>query len=287
MKMDALRISLGGRVVDFPLLGSALPGPFVLKSVEGLGPPEVTVQMSKTVSDKAAYQGKTTALRQIAAVIGLKPNWDEGQTPEQLRTQLYALLTPRYNEMVQVQVMWQGAVQGYAQGQIQRLEAALFSKDPAVLIAINCDHPYFLAKDPIRHEPALRMNAQGTAAVFDVDNVGTAPSGFRMGLVLGATNTDSLMLINDGNAFGKSIIISGIAWQAGDRLVIDTRSGSRGIWRGPAGGALVPVIGNLIGGYSEWLQLYYGLNTITVSTTALFDWDDAYQFEHQPAYWGV
>jgi len=285
MKMNLLRF-VGAQTVDLPLMGADPSGPFVLKSVEGLGPPEVNVRMAQTVLEGGLYQGKRPALRQIIALIGLQPNWDVGQTPEELRTQLYSLLTPKYGKMVQAQIMYNGVVQGFAQGQVSKIEAALFSKDPAVQITLECDYPYFLAPTTVTQSPVQRT-VSGIRA-FDIENDGTAPSGFIMGLILRAPVTDSngALIVSDIDPAGQKIQVDGITWAPGDKLKIDTRAGSRGVWRGPAGGSYQSILNNMNGGVSEWLQLYGGDNTLTINTTA-FDWDPNVKFAHQPAFWGV
>lgn len=282
MKMNMLRF-IGAKTVDLPLLGSAPSGPFVLKSAEGLGPTEINVRMAQTVLEKGLYQGKSAALRQIVVLVGLQPNWDVGQTAEELRTILYGLLTPRYGQMVRAEIVHDGVVQAYAQGQISKMEASLFSKDPAVQITLDCDYAYLLGPDTVLQQPVQRT--VGGIRAFDIDNDGTAPSGFKLGLILRANVGNSLVL-SDEDPRGQKIQLDGINWIAGDRLVIDTRAGSRGVWRGANGGALVSALANLNGGVSEWIQLYGGDNTLLLNTTA-FDWDPAYNFSHQPAYWGV
>lgn len=282
MKMNMLRF-IGAKTVDLPLLGTAASGPFVLKSSDGLGPTEINVRMVKTVIEKGLYQGKSAALRQIVALVGLQPNWDVGQTAEELRTILYGLLTPRYGQMVRAEIVHDGVVQAYAQGQISKMEPALFTKDPAVQITLDCDYPYLLGPSTIAQAPVQRT--VGDIRAFDIDNDGTAPSGFKLGLILRANVGNSLVL-SDEDPRGQKIQLDGINWVAGDRLVIDTRAGSRGVWRGANGGALVSALANLNGGVSEWIQLYGGDNTLLLNTTA-FDWDPAYNFSHQPAYWGV
>lgn len=282
MKMDQLRF-IGANSVNFPIFGADASGPFVLKGTEGLGPTEVTVQLTRTTLEKALYQGKSAALRQIIAVVGLQPNWDVGQTAEELRTILYGLLTPRYGQMVRVEVMNNGVVQGYAQGQISKMEAAMFTKDPAVQITVDCDYAYLLGPDNVVQEPA--QSTVGGIRAFTVQNNGTAPAGFSMGLILRA-NVGNVLTLSDENPLGQKMQIEGINWQSGDRFVIDTRPGSRGVWRGPAQGTNVSVLNNMNAGISEWLQLYGGNNTLLVNTSA-FDWDPAYKFRHQPAFWGV
>ena len=282
MKMDSLRF-VGATNVDFPILGADPSGPFVLKGADGLGPPEVNVRLAKTVLEKAIYQGKTAALRQITVVVGMQPDWDIGQTAEELRTQLYSLLTPRYGEMVRAEIVSDGAVKAFAQGHISKMEPVIFSKDPAVQIVLDCDYAYLLAPATVDQQPVQRD--VGGIRAFDVVNNGTAPSGFKAGFTLMA-NVGNSLILSDEDPRGQKVQIDGINWLAGDRFVVDTRPGTRGVWRGPGGGALVSVLNNLNAGVSEWMTLYGGQNTLLLNTTA-FDWDPVFNFRHQPAYWGV
>lgn len=282
MKMDMLRF-IGAESVDFPILGADPSGPFVLKGAEGLGPPEINVRLAKTVLEKALYQGKSAALRQITVVVGLQPNWDEGQTAEELRTVLYSLLTPRYGNMVRAEVVSEGVVKAYAQGHISKLEPVLFSKDPAVQIVLDCDYAYLLAPNTVVQQPV--QSTVGGIRAFDIENDGTAPAGFKADFVLMA-NVGNSLILSDEDPRGQKVQIDGINWLAGDRFVVDTRPGSRGVWRGPGGTALVSVLNNLNAAVSEWMYLYPGDNRLLINTTA-FDWGPEFQFRHQPAYWGV
>lgn len=282
MKMSMLRL-VGANNVDLPILGADPSGPFVLKGAEGLGPPEITVKMARTVLEKALYQGKSAALRQIIALVGLQPNWDEGQTAEELRKQLYSLLTPRYGQMVRAEILNDGIVQGYAQGQISKMEPAIFTKDPAVQITLDCDYAYLLGPSTVSQQPVQRT--VGGIRAFDVVNDGDAPAGFVAGFILRA-NVGTSLVLKDEDPLGQRLQIDGINWLAGDRFVVDTRAGSRGVYRGAQGAPISTCLSNLNGAVSEWLQLYGGNNTLTLNTTA-FDWDPGYNFYHQPAYWGV
>lgn len=282
MKMDQLRF-IGASSVNFPIFGADPSGPFVLKGADGLGPTEVAVKMARTTLEKALYQGKSASLRQVTVVVGLQPNWDVGQSAEELRTILYGLLTPRYNQLVRIEVMYDGVVQGYAQGQVSKLEPAMFTKDPAVQIVVECDYPYLLDPNTIVQEPV--QSTVGGIRGFTVENEGTAPAGFLAGFILRA-NVGNSLIFSDEDPRGQLMQIDGINWVSGDRFVIDTRAGGRGVYRGAGGGALVSVLNNMNASVSEWLQLYGGDNTLLLNTTA-FDWDPEYKFQHQPAFWGV
>lgn len=282
MKMDTLRF-IGAESVDFPIIGVDPSGPFVLKGAEGLDAPEVTVRLARTVLERAVYQGKSVAPRQIIAVVGLQADWNAGQTADELRTILYGLLTPKYGAMLRVEILYEGEVQAYAQGQLSRMEAAIFTKEPAVQITMNCDYGYLLDPDIITQEPV--QSSFGAGRAFIVENEGTAPSGFKMGVVLKA-NVGTTLTLSDENPLGQKLQIVGVNWLANDKFVVDTRPGTRGIWRGPGGGALVSVINNMNAAVSEWIYLYGGNNKLVISTTS-FQWEPSIRFVHQPAYWGV
>jgi hypothetical protein len=284
VKMDMLRL-VGSETVELPILGADASGPFVFKGADGLGASDVVVQMGKTTLEKAFYQGKSTTLRQITVVVGLQPDWEEGQTPGDLRDLLYRLLTPRYNQMVRAEVWADDEQQAFAQGQISKMEPAMFTKDPAVQITLNCDYGYLLAPETVTQIPT--QETVGGARKFIVENDGTAPAGFVMGVVL-TDAVGTLRLANiDALGNGAKMQIEGISWAAGDRFMIDTRPGSRGVYRGAAGGALVSCLNNINATISEWPYLYAGDNELEFNFPDAFDWDTAYYFQHQAAYWGV
>ena len=282
MTMEMIRL-VGASSVEFPILGAEASGPFVLKSSDGLGPPKVSVRMAKTVLEKAVYQGKTPDLRQIICLVGLQPNWDVGQTPQELRKILYGLLTPKYGQLVRAEIVENGVVKAFAQGQVSSLEPALFTKDPAVQITLDCDYGYLLSPTSVVQEPV--QSTVGGIRAFDVVNDGDAPSGFKAGFIL-RDDVGTSLILSDDNPLGQKIQIDGLNWVSGDKFLVDTRPGTRGVWRGAAGGAYVSCLNNLNASVSEWMYLYGGNNKLTLNTTA-FDWDPAYNFAHQPAYWGV
>lgn len=282
MKMDMLRF-VGASTVDFPIIGADPSGPFILKGVDGLGPPPINVRMLRTVLEQALYQGKSASLRQVVAVVGLAPDWDEGQTPADLRGMLYSLLTPKFNQLVQCQIRYEGEQVAFCQGQISKLEPAIFSKDPAVQITLDCDYALLLSPSNVIQQP-VQSTVNGIRA-FTVENEGSGPAGFKLGLTLMA-NVGTTLTLQHNDPNSSVLQIEGINWVAGDRLVIDTRPGSRGVWRGAGGGTLVSVLNNLDASLSEWLYLHGGDNQLTINTTA-FDWDTLVDFRHQPAFWGV
>lgn len=282
MKFTKLRL-VGATDVDLPIVGADPSGAFVLKSADGLGPTEVGVSIAETTQEGGLYQGRKAQNRQVVMRVGLQPEWDIGQTPEELRTDLYGLLTPKFGQLVRMEVVdVSDDVLAKAQGHLSKMEVALFSETPEVQITLDCDHPYLLAPVLKYQIPAEVVVADQT--ILDVVNEGTAPSGFTMGITFTAPTAVAIQIADD-DPFGERMDISG-SWAAGDTLIVDTRSGTRGIWKIPSGGSVPASILDNLSGLSTWLQLHGGLNKIRVNNTS-FDWHLVTGFGHTPAYWGV
>jgi len=280
MKFNKIRL-LGVTNVDLPIVGADPSGPYVLKSADGLGPTERDVFRARTTQEGGVRQGTRAHDRSAVMLVGLQPDWDTGQTADELRDELYGLLTPPYGLPVGLQLMLGTTVQAVAQGDISRMETAIFTADPAVQITLDCDYPYFLAP-AIHYQFPTKTLVSGKTAI-DVENDGSAPAGFWMKLVLQATVAGSLKL-SDNSPVGQTMEIGG-PWEAGDIFEIDTRAGQRGIWRIASGQtARVSKLNDLTPN-SPWLQLHKGPNRLLLNRTA-FDWEDE-GFGHTPAYSGV
>jgi len=280
MKFNKIRL-LGVTNVDLPIVGADPSGPYVLKSADGLGPPNRALFRSKTTQEGGVRQGSRAEDRQATMLVGLQPDWDTGQTAEELRTELYGLLTPPFGLPVGMQLMLGNTVQAVAQGDISAMEAAIFSSDPAVQIVLDCDYPYFLAPALVYQFPAKGL-VSGQSYI-DVENDGSAPAGFWMRLVLQQTVAGNLV-ISDNSPTGQKMTIKG-PWNAGDTLTIDTRAGQRGVWRKASGSGVHVSKLNDFTADSPWIQLHKGPNRLLLNRTA-FDWEDQ-GFGHTPAYWGV
>lgn len=282
MKFTKIRL-VGPSNVDLPKEGvvEAL-NPFVLKGADGIGPVEVDVAYAPTLQMGGVYQGRRPQLREITILVGLQPDWNIGQTAEELRTILYGLLTPKFELPIKVQFMNGETVVAEAQGQVKTMEISAFSKDPEVQVVVSCDHAYLKAPTIVYQTPSKTVS--GGYTLIDVTNTGTAPSGFWMGLTFTAPHTASLQILD--NASFPKIINLGTNYATGDTVIIDTRAGTRGAWKiAAAGGGFVSIL-NELSPSSPWIQLHGGTNRLKINNTTGFSWYGS-KFGHTPAYWGV
>lgn len=282
MKFTKIRLA-GPSNVDLPKEGVVSPiNPFLLKGADGLGPVEVDVSMANTLQMGGVYQGRRPQLREITVLVGLKPDWNIGQTAQELRTTLYGLLTPKFDNMIKVQLMDGDVVVAEARGYVKTMEISAFSKDPEVQVVVSCDHAYLRAPSPVFVEPDTSISDGYTVAT--INNPGTAPSGFWMGFTLTEDHSGSLQILED--TFMGKIMSLGSSFNAGVTFIVDTRAGSRGVWRIPPGTTNFISILDELDPTSPWIQLHGGINNIKINVTTGFEWFGG-KFSFTPAYWGV
>lgn len=268
MQFTKLKVS-GLAPVEFPIVGALPSDPYILKSVDGLGPPEVDVFISGRV-----YQNRRPQNREIVMLVGLNPDFSVGQTAEELRTTLYELMNPGYQEFVAVYVMDGSTHLAMATGYLKKIEVALFSKDPAVQITIACESPH-LENYLTIHPDTASLSKSNPQIV----NAGDAPTGFYMEVIF--TGSHSSWTLNSSYAFKKMQFTHNFA--SGDKLIINTREGERAIQLDPAGAGGVENLIASLSSDSTWLSLFKGTNSFSTSSTG-FNWGDVY---FTPLYWGV
>lgn len=295
MKYDRIQI-VGTNTVTLPFEGVNSSSPFVLKDASGLGPVERAVRYSKGAGTRMKFQEKTLASRQIALRIGLQPDWDVGQTAEELRSLMYGLLAPRGARLLRLQFIQDAwvppslpatTVRALIDGHISRMEPVLFTKDPEVQIVIDCNDSYFTAPSPVTTAPTKTPVGGGTGkANFIIDNYGSAPSPFWMRVVFNSFQGSPTRLDDGPWGSPQSIQVDGVTFTAGDAFTVDTRPGSRGVWKSNADGSGAVSLLNNLHPNSVWFELHSGVNNLVFNQT-LVDFASPKGFEFLPMEEGV
>lgn len=287
-----------GGPIDFPMMPQIPGTPFILRDVQGLGPPESAVRYSRATQERGVYQGRSTSLRQIVITAAMQPDrYDytlhavsHGSPIEELRHQLYSLMSNAGDKPVRVDVLpdnafWDPLALPFmsTEGHISRIEAPLFVKDPMVQVIIDCEYPYLEGPSTGKTIPGVVWDT-GATKIAEIENEGNAPTPFKMGIVLQQNSSDPL-IFSDMQPGGQSLTLTGLQWQVGDKVIINTIPGQRGVWRSRGGAAFSSIIGHLDGS-ADWLTLKAGYNAIgTIGMD--FTIDEEVGVEYRPAYWGV
>lgn len=250
---------------------NALPSdPYILKGADGLGPPEIDVMLAETVVGDPIYQGSKPQNREPVIRIGLNPDHGVGQTAAEMRTSLYGLLTPGPTGSITMELVDGDTVVATTPGYAKRLEIAPFSDTPEVQLTMACIRPYLDAPN------VLYVTPGGSQSAPELINAGTAPTGFRMEVLL----NEAMPGWSIFDAVGKKMEFD-YDFVANDKLAFDTRPGSRGVWL--TRDLLTSSILHALVSGSSWLNLHGGVNRFTTSSPA-FEWGDVY---FRPQYWGV
>lgn len=271
MKFNKIRL-IGLATIDLPIEGALPSDPYILKSADGLGPPEVDVTIADTLEGDGVYQGRRPQSREPVIRIGLNPDHGANQTASEMRSSLYGMLTPDASDIVKMEVIYNDSVVATTEGYIKKIEPAIFSQTPEVQITMACLRPYLEAPS------VLYVTPGGTKAAPEILNTGNARTGFHMEVVFNAAVSNWKITDAAGN-----FLEFDYDFQAGDILAFDTRPGLRGIWV-TRNLVTTKIIYSLNSG-SKWLMLYGGNNVFSTSDQS-FDWN-AGETYFLPKYWGV
>lgn len=260
MYLYAIRL-VGLTNVDFPRAAALPTDKFILKGVDGIGPPEVDVSISDLPEQGGYYTGRRPRNRQIVMKVGLNPDWTTAETAADLRTTLYGLLTPGFADIVRVQMQFSNTG-SYVEttGYISKMEINPWSKNPEVLITIDCLTPYFQAQADTATNVAT-MNKTDP----QITNTGTAPTGLHLEFVITATGLVKWSFFNADSS--KAFILQG-NFTNGDKVLVNTTPGERSLTRKPTTDPTVEHnIIDMVTKESQWIQMHGGVNQFHVLMT--------------------
>ena len=269
MKFTKVRLN-GLTVVDLPIEGALPSDKYILKGIDGAGPPDLDVALGDTLYGDAVFQGRQAQGRELVGLVGLNPDYGSSETAADLRANLYGMITPGYGESIVVQFMNVDTVVAETTGYVKRLEINPFNKDPEVQLTIACVERQLVAPDVIFLEPADKLHPE-------ILNEGTAPAGFHMEVIF--TSAQASWVLQDVLGMYEMDIV--YDFEVGDMLEIDTRPGHRGIWVTHSA-VRKNIIWALTAG-SIWFMLHGGNNVFNASSNA-YTWGDVY---YQPRFWGI
>lgn len=258
---------------------------YIVENIDGLEPPDVTVAIAKTASG-GKYQGRTFADREVVFLIGLNPDYNKGETPQQLRTQLETYLSTGYNPYVTLQFATYGIPYAQARAYVTKFEDTIFSKDPAVQITFQMLNSTFKAISPTEYF-ASDLDRKHP----NIYNWGTAQCGFQFGVTFDQEMPNGWFLKTSEN---PSIgMVFDYDFQPNDTLTVSTIPGNRFIHVKPHRKKVKNRLGILTNN-SEWLELHPGVNrfitpkpytTGWISGVSIWHWKGRFKFT--PEYWGI
>jgi hypothetical protein len=268
---------LGNGYVDLPIVGALPSDPYILLGIDGLGPTEVDVSVTNTLYQGGIFQGRRPQLREVGIRIGLNPDYAGGVTVESLREAIYRIFAGSSDMSDTEKVVLQIRNGAYEIARtpvyLKRLDPALFSKDPEVILTMATKSSTFEA-------PALVVISGGTISIpspsFTIQ--GTAATGWLFQVKF--LSTVSSWKLTDVNRPGEKLQID-YAFVANDILTFDSTPGARKITV-TRGGVETNIIFALSAD-SVWRLLYPSTNNFTANTSS-YQW---LSVTYRPQFLGV
>lgn len=249
---------------------------YYVKSVTGLEAPNRDIAISSTAGG-GRFQGVTTESREVVALIGLNPDWDNGETPQDLRSQLYPMLTPGYDPRIDIQLVSGDNAFAHEYAYVEKFEASIFDQNPAVQLTFITLNPTFKAFSQTSYNPSDLTEVRP-----NVVNPGTAETGFKFAVKFNDDKNGwfikSANNPNIGMTFDKQ-------FHAGDVLSVSTIPGQMYVHWNKHRGKVHNALGILTKD-SEWIKLHPGNNVFVASKkTSAWSWHGKFSFTKH--YWGI
>lgn len=273
IRFDAIRLS-GLTNIELPIFGVKVSDPYLVTSVDGLGPPELEVLLAETHTPGGIYINRRAQGREIVIRCGLNPNYKLGQAVMDLRYLLYGLLSPGvdpHDQSISIILLNANVPVLQTNGYVKRIEIVPFAKKPETQITIACLGPYLNAPEQSYMENIPEESS------WTLTNVGLAPTGISFEIEIVKPISNFSIEVSGGN---KMVFVT--EFLAGDRLVVNTSESDRfvGLKRN---GTYIRYL-ELLTPESEWIMLHGGEHTILTSDPTEFNW---ITFNYRNRYWGI
>lgn len=206
---------LGVRTLTLPVGRGVSGSPYVITSIDGLGPVKAEI-LSTTYADYdgALLQSRRTGTRNIVLNIRYRPDYKKNKTVEDLRRELYTHFPPK-NE-----IALRFLNSKYPITQIKPIvetnDPAIFAKEPEVQISLVAGEPDFYALDQVVH------TGSNLIAASKPKYAGSARTGFLLDIDV----KSSAFSFTIANGIQEDIVYQGNV-VAGDKLLISTQKANK------------------------------------------------------------
>lgn len=264
-------VSAGGMGFTFQVIGGSTADNYILRAVDGLGPPDININMANTSMAFGVYQGRVLSRRELTFLIKLNPS--ATLSVATMRENLYKLLSGAGGStMVTVKLRQDSVTVMQTTGYIKHFEIAPFEKESLVQIVVSCTDSYF-------YDPAITNvsagNLSGASQTFTVN--GTAETWLAFDVTLGAATSTLVFLFPDS----QMLYFSGYSWLSGDKISVDMRPGKRvaNMTRSGTTTSILPYTYY----QSTWPAVKPGSVTLNLSATSPV-WNN---IRYYARYWGI
>ena len=288
MQATSITLETMGYSQTFNMSAPAQDDPYIITSITGLSNADVNVNFQKTLYNGSMHMGSRADEREIVIEARLNPSYASGQTPADLRDNLYRHLIPEgmsHKVYTKILITLDDKRTLIANARLSHIESVLYTKQPAVQLTFKCNSPYLGVTTYVNYSQSITT----LLVEFDVVN-GGAPVGFSMFINSLKTSPDTLYIVNDTtsqhcNVTGLPSMTStdnnfSVAFVTGQ----GTRMLSRTAYNNNVG-TKQPLY-RYMSSDDEYIMLASGSNHISIESPS-FAKGGYLSFRFNPRYWGV
>lgn len=292
-----------GEVLTMELTNPSASG-FVVRRIDGLGPPKSVINMGESLYEDGSYFN-SARLTNRNLIFDLEFYDSVTETIEAIRNKTYRFFPMKTPLTIEVET---DTRVGVTSGYVESNEPNIFSKEESTQISIVCPSAYFLGKDAILttfsgiqngfefpwENPSLTLKLIEFGQVFISTNAnvfytGDADTGVTIYInFIGAVNNLTIHNVNTGENMAinstKLIALTGANFQAGDFVIISTVKGNKFITL--IRGSSVYNILNAVDILADWFQISRGDNVFTYTAASGVN-NVQFSIEHHLVYEGL
>lgn len=256
--------------------------PYVAQQVTGLDADEIVPKFYATSLDGSQNQYDLVVnKREIVILVALNPQFSQGKSYSDLRDNLYRGIASSRDGMIQIRLNEGPKTVAVLNGFVIKFETNLFAKTPQAQLTIRCDDGILRAPEET-YVDNLVLYTDTTV----VDNVSTAPHGFKFDITFDAVSAD--FVIRDSATPSWSFTITpgtigaDTGFLVGDVLYFSSAHDGKTVYikRGVETIYLVDKIEL----NSTWPVMFPGANDFQFIADGAFTWNN---FSYYQTYWGV
>ncbi len=272
--------ALSEEAITFSLGETNPTSQYQVKTIVGLDAEELIPKFyGKGLESSSKFYDFSLKPRLIVIRVVLNPRFNLGESPSDVRDELYRTISANRTGMVVLHFRSGGTIVSIIQGSIAKFEVPYFNKLPEAQITVQCNDPMFRAINPVVFEP----DDIGVLETVSVpDSLSTAPHGFTMQATFTDDPDEFTIQDVDTDPDWKFKVAPLGGFEVGDVLYISTEYANKQVYI-VRGVDTIQLIDRIEPG-SIWPIVFPGRNTFYFVNKAAFDWNS---LEYYAAYWGV
>jgi hypothetical protein len=250
--------------------------PYNVRTIVGLDAQDI-IPRYYAGSGSLAFYNFVLEKRDVVFRISLNPNASLGQSFSSLRDDIYKLISSSRTGSVEIRFLNGTTVIATVSGFVQKLEAALFEKQPEVQLTVSCSDPMLRAPDPT----IVDVSGLDPSDTTISDILSTAPHGLQFEMEFLA-DLASFTMEDPNDASWSFVVTPSGGFLTGYILHFSSETNDKFLY--VVRGVDTIYLADAIDTGSVWPIIFPGDNHLSVADPTSLQWN---AISYHPTYWGV